>query len=31
MLEIAQDAGQDNKIQRYLKGEINKLIKDLKV
>jgi hypothetical protein len=31
VLEIARDAGQDNKVQRYLKGEITKLIKDLKI
>jgi len=31
VLEIAREAGQDNKVQRYLKGEITKLIKDLKI
>jgi len=31
MLEIARDAGNDNKVQRYLKSEIKKLIKDLKI
>jgi hypothetical protein len=31
MLEIARDAGNDNKVQRYLKSEIAKLIKDLKI
>ena len=31
VLEIARDAGQDNKVQRYLKSEVVKLIKDLKI
>jgi hypothetical protein len=31
VLGIAQDAGKDNKVQRYLKGEIARLIKDLKI
>ena len=31
MLDIARDAGTDNKVQRYLKSEITKLIKDLKI
>jgi hypothetical protein len=31
MLEIARDAGGDNKVQRYLKSEVMKLIKDLKI
>jgi hypothetical protein len=31
VLEIARDAGKDNKVQRYLKNEIARLIKDLKV
>lgn len=31
VLEIAKDAGSDNKVQRYLKSEIMKLIKDLKI
>jgi hypothetical protein len=31
MLEIAKDAGKDNKVQRYLKSEVMKLIKDLKI
>jgi hypothetical protein len=30
-LEIARDAGQDNKVQRYLKSEVIKLINDLKI
>ena len=30
-LEIAREAGQDNKVQRYLKSEITKLIRDLKI
>jgi len=31
VLEIAKDAGKDNKVQRYLSGEITRLIKDLKI
>jgi hypothetical protein len=31
LLEVAKDAGQDNKVQRYLKSEVIKLIKDLKI
>ena len=31
LLEIAKDAGQDNKVQRYLKNEVVKLIRDLKI
>ena len=31
LLEMAKDAGQDNKVQRYLKSEVIKLIKDLKI
>jgi hypothetical protein len=31
VLEMAKDAGSDNKVQRYLKSEITKLIKDLKI
>jgi len=31
VFEMAKDAGEDNKVQRYLKGEVIKLIKDLKI
>ena len=31
VLEIAKEVGQDNKVQRYLKEEIKRLIKDLKI
>jgi len=31
VLEMARDAGGDNKVQRYLKSEITRLIKDLKI
>jgi hypothetical protein len=31
VMEIAKEASQDNKVQRYLKGEISRLIKDLKI
>jgi len=31
MLEMAREAGSDNKVQRYLKSEVMKLIKDLKI
>ena len=31
LLEVAKEAGEDNKVQRYLKGEVMKLIKDLKI
>ena len=30
-LEIAKEVGQDNKVQRYLKEEVKRLIKDLKI
>jgi len=30
-LEIAREAGSDNKVQRYLKEEVKRLIKDLKI
>jgi hypothetical protein len=30
-LEIAREAGTDNKVQRYLKEEVKRLIKDLKI
>ena len=30
-LEVAREAGGDNKVQRYLKSEVMKLIKDLKI
>jgi len=30
-LEVAREAGADNKVQRYLKSEVVKLIKDLKI
>lgn len=31
LLEIAKEAGQDNKVQKYLKNEVVKLIRDLKI
>ncbi len=31
LLEIAKEAGEDNKVQRYLKNEVVKLIRDLKI
>jgi hypothetical protein len=31
LLEVAREAGTDNKVQRYLKSEVVKLIKDLKI
>jgi len=31
VMEIAKEASQDNKVQRYLKSEITRLIKDLKI
>ena len=31
LLEIAREAGEDNKVQRYLKSEVVKLIRDLKI
>ncbi len=31
VLEMAKDAGGDDKVQRYLKSEISRLIKDLKI
>lgn len=31
LLEIAREAGQDNKVQKYLKNEVVKLIRDLKI
>jgi len=31
VFEMAKEAGGDNKVQRYLKGEVIKLIKDLKI
>jgi hypothetical protein len=31
VLEMARDAGTDNKVQRYLKSEVIRLIKDLKI
>jgi hypothetical protein len=31
MFEMAKEASEDNKVQRYLKSEITKLIKDLKI
>lgn len=31
LLEMAREAGQDQKVQKYLKGEITRLIKDLKI
>ena len=31
LLEVARESGQDNKVQRYLKDEVKKLIRDLKI
>jgi hypothetical protein len=31
VFEMAKDAGEDNKVQRYLKDEVTRLIKDLKI
>jgi hypothetical protein len=31
LLEVAREAGQDNKVQKYLKNEVVKLIRDLKI
>ena len=31
LLEIAKDAGRDNKVQKYLKGEVIRLIRNLKI
>jgi hypothetical protein len=31
LLEIAKEAGQDNKVQKYLKSEVVKLIRELKI
>lgn len=31
VMEMAKDAGSDNKVQRFLKAEVMKLIKDLKI
>jgi hypothetical protein len=31
VLEMAREAGTDNKVQRYLKDEVTRLIKDLKI
>ena len=31
LLEVAKEAGNDNKVQRYLKNEVVKLIRDLKI
>jgi len=31
VLEMAREAGQDNKVQRYLKSEVIRLIRDLKI
>lgn len=31
LLEVAREAGKDNKVERYLKGEVVKLIRDLKI
>jgi hypothetical protein len=31
VMEIARVAGSDNKVQRYLAGEVKRLIKDLKI
>jgi hypothetical protein len=31
VLDIAKEVGQDNKVQRYLKEEVKRLIKDLKI
>jgi ABC-type phosphate transport system ATPase subunit len=31
LLEVARESGQNNKVQRYLKDEVKKLIRDLKI
>ena len=31
ILEMAREAGEDNKVQRYLKDEVKRLIRDLKI
>jgi hypothetical protein len=31
ILEMAREAGEDNKVQRYLKDEVKRLIQDLKI
>ena len=31
LLEVARESGHDNKVQRYLKDEVKKLIRDLKI
>jgi hypothetical protein len=31
VLELAKGAGKDNKVQRFLKEEVKRLIKDLKI
>jgi hypothetical protein len=31
VLEIAKDAGQNSKVQRYLREEVKRLIQDLKI
>jgi ABC-type phosphate transport system ATPase subunit len=31
LVEIAKEAGEDNRVQRYLKSEVVKLIRDLKI
>jgi len=31
VLEMAKDAGEDSKVQRYLRDEVTRLIKDLKI
>jgi len=31
LLEVARESGQDNRVQRYLKDEVKKLIRDLKI
>ena len=31
LLEVARESGQDNKVQKYLKSEVVKLIRELKI
>jgi ABC-type phosphate transport system ATPase subunit len=31
LLEVAKEAGEDNKVQKYLKNEVVKLIRELKI
>jgi hypothetical protein len=31
LLEVAREAGEDNKVQKYLKNEVVKLIRELKI